>query len=252
MQGILLPDLGGGKMEGADIYPQLNIEAVVVFATAAVAGVLISFTPLFYPFRLLFTTVHELGHVFAARFTGGEVKGFWVYFKKKNGALGVTVREGGDDRFVIPAGYLGTAIFSAGLILMSGLPYIAPYIVGILGGVLILLVLLHGRPFSTLFIGFVLGAGFIWVAWKADLIWSVFLLYLLAVLGIITARNDWKTMTHLARQDPSGTHDAAQMAKIKIMGRQWSAGCWAAVWSVITFLLLGVAFWFTWLRNLSG
>lgn len=234
-------------MEGADIYPQLNIEAVVVLGAAAVAGVLISFTPLFYPFRLLFTTVHELGHVFAARFTGGEVKGFWVYFKKKNGALGVTVREGGDDRFVIPAGYLGTAIFSAGLILMSGLPYIAPYIVGILGGVLILLVLLHGRPFSTLFIGFVLGAGFIWVAWKADLIWSVFLLYLLAVMGIVRGLRDCQTITNLARHDPTGTHDAAQMAK----AAGCSAGFWAVIWSVVTFILLGVAFWFTWLRNLS-
>lgn len=239
-------------MEGFDFNPQLNIEAVVVLIAAAVAGVLLSFTPLFYPFQLLFTTIHELGHVFATIFTGGEVKGFWVYFRPKNGTRGEALREGGDGRFITPAGYLGTAIFSAVLILLSGFPYLAPYTVGILGVILLLSILRHGRSFSTALIGSLWSALFFWVAWNAELIWSVFLLYLLAVLGIVRVIQDWRISTHLARHDPAGGHDAAQMAKNKIMGCQLSAGCWASLWSIISFLLLGAAFWFTWLRNLSG
>jgi hypothetical protein len=239
-------------MEGIDFNPQLNIETVLVLVAAAVVGILLSFTPLFYPFRLLFTTIHELGHVFAAILTGGEVESFEIYRKKKNGKLGVTKYKGGDDRFITPAGYLGTAIFSAGLILLSGFPYLAPYTVSILGIMLLLSVLRYGRLFSTALIGSLWSVLFFWVAWNADLIWSVFLLYLLAVLGVVNALHDRHQLTQLARQDPSGNHDAAQMAEIKIMGRQWSAGCWAGLWSIISFLLLGIAFWFTWLRNLSG
>lgn len=117
---------------------------------------------------------------------------------------------------------------------------------------LLLSVLRYGRLFSTALIGAIWSAVFIWVGWQADLLWSIFLLYLLAVLGVINTLHDRQQLTLQVRNDPSGSHDAAEMAKNKIMGCRLSAGCWASLWSIISFLLLGVAFWFTWLRNLSG
>ncbi|MBN1219064.1 MAG: M50 family metallopeptidase [Anaerolineae bacterium] len=115
-------------MEGAELYPQLNFEAALVFLAALLVGVFIAFTPMFYPFDKLFTTIHELGHLLATKLTGGEVKGLWVHFKAKNNSeLGATLREGGDDKTIISAGYMGTALFTTILILMSGLPYVAPY-----------------------------------------------------------------------------------------------------------------------------
>lgn len=235
-------------MADVNLYPQLNIEALIVLVAATVIGILLAFTPLFYPFQLLFTTVHELGHVLATLLTGGTVKGFWVYFKAKNGTLGETMPDGGNWPYIISGGYLGTALFSTGLILLSGLPYAAPYIVAILGAILILLVWLYSaQSFQTLIIGLAWGAAFIWIAWNAALIWSVFLLYLLAVLGGVTALSDWREITQLARENPQGKHDAALMAKFA--GR--SALFWATLWSVTTFLLISAAFWFTWLRNIS-
>jgi hypothetical protein len=230
-------------------YPQLSGEALIMLAIAFYVGMVLIMTPLFYPFRLLFTTVHELGHVFAVVLTGGKVKGFWVYFKSKQGVLGLTERDSrisGDSRLFFSGGYLGTALFSTGLILLSGLPKLAPISIGVLGGILILLALFEGRG-CTWLIGLILGGLFIWVALYQDWIWSVFLLYLLAILGALTAISDWRVLTKLARQDPGGSHDPGQMAKV--------AGCsarfWATTWSLITFLLLGIAFWFVWLRRWS-
>ncbi len=235
-------------MEWAKIYPQLNFEAVVVLGAALISGLFIRFTPLFYPFRLLFTTVHESGHVFATLLTGGEVKGFWVYFKAKNGTLGEAGRKGGEDWFVLPAGYLGVAIFTAILLLMSGLPYLAPYAVGFVGAALLLLIGLHGRSVSTLLIGVMLAIIFIGIAWLADLIWSVFLLFLLIVLGGMSVINDWRVTWRLAREAPTGDHDAAQMAKLT----HWPAWFWAITWAITSFIILAAAFWFVWLRKLSG
>ncbi|MBN1995371.1 MAG: M50 family metallopeptidase [Anaerolineae bacterium] len=234
-------------MEEVNVFAPLNMEAVVVLAAAIVAGIVLAFT-LFAPFDRLFTTIHELGHVFAAILTGGEVKGFEVHFRSKGSQKGVTNFEKGDPHYIIPAGYMATAIFTTGLTLVSGLPYLAPYAVSFLGILLIFSVLRHGRSLSTAIIGLALGTGFIWVAWNSALIWSVFLLYLLAVIGIVVAIRDSRTITHLARFDPAGIHDAAQMAKLT--GR--SAKFWAAAWSITTFLMIAVALWFTWLRHLSA
>jgi hypothetical protein len=129
---------------------------------------------------------------------------------------------------------------------MSGLPYLAPYTVSFVALLLIFSVLAYGRSLSTAIIGLGLGIVFIWVAWNAELIWSIFLLYLLAVIGVIEAFRDVGTITSLARYDPTGKHDAAQMAKIT----KRSARFWALTWSATTFLLIGLAFWFTWLRPL--
>ncbi|MBN1218278.1 MAG: M50 family metallopeptidase [Anaerolineae bacterium] len=112
---------------------------------------------------------------------------------------------------------------------------------------LIFSALRHGRSISTFLISFVLGGAFIWVAWKTGLIWSIFLLYLMVVLGVVRAFRDWRAITYLARNEPE-KHDAAKMAMVT--GK--SASFWANVWSITTFLLIGIAFWFTWLRNLAG
>lgn len=68
--------------------------------------------PLLYPFRLLVTFVHEAGHGLAALLSGGRFIEFQVF---ANGA-GVTTTAGGSRLLILPAGYLGAALFGAVLL----------------------------------------------------------------------------------------------------------------------------------------
>lgn len=238
-----------GGLSSAEFY----IEAVVVLLAAVIVGGILALT-WFYPFQLLFTTVHELGHVFARLISGGEVEGFKIFFRPNNGMAGVTdslvktddEQEKENLQFIISAGYMGTALFTTGLILMTGFPYLAPYAITFLAVVFAISAFGYGRNVSTFIISFGLAALFIWVAWNAPLIGSVFLLYLLAVMGIIRAFNDRRTIISLARNDPNGIHDAAQMAKIS----RRSALFWARLWSYSTLLMIAIAIGLIWLRPL--
>jgi MFS family permease len=241
-----------GGLSSAEFY----LEAAVIFLAAAFVG---GFVALIWmkPFELLFTTVHELGHLFAKLLTDGKVKGFEVYFKSKNGTLGLTkVPTDGEDektikkklRLFFSAGYMGTALFTTGLILLTGFPYLAPYTITFLAMIFAISTFGFGKTFSTFIIGFGMAIFFIWVAWFLPLIGSVFLLYIMAVMGIITAFRDRKTITSLARNEPDGSHDAAQMAKLS----KRSALFWARVWSLSTFLMIIIAVGLIWLRPLLG
>jgi hypothetical protein len=235
--------------------PEFYIEAIVVFLIAAIVGGLLALI-WFYPFRLLFTTVHELGHLFAKLLTDGKVKGFEVYFRSKNGTRGITKgevegdveKQKGNLRLFFSAGHLGTALFTTGLILMTGFPYLAPYTITFLAIIFAISAFGFGKTFSTIVISFGMAIFFIWVAWFTPLIGSVFLLNLIMVMGILTAFLDWHDITYLARNYPDGSHDAAQMAKIS----RGSALFWARMWSYSTFLMIAIAFWFIWLRPLSN
>ena len=104
-----------------------ELNPVAILLTALIVAVIFKSVPiLYYPFRLFFTMIHEMGHVFATRLTGGEV----VRFSIDRYGNGVATRRGGDDLLVIPAGYLGTALFSAALILLSGFREVARYSLG--------------------------------------------------------------------------------------------------------------------------
>src|SRR6185436_16758514 len=62
-----------------------------------------------YPFRLFVTYVHESGHGTAALLTGGRFAGFEIF---SNGS-GQAITAGGSRLLILPAGYLGAALFGA-------------------------------------------------------------------------------------------------------------------------------------------
>jgi hypothetical protein len=73
-----------------------------------------------YPFRLFVTFVHEAGHGLAAILTGGRFEGFEVYSSGAGQALTV----GGSRAVILPAGYLGAALFGAVLFyLVNSAPF---------------------------------------------------------------------------------------------------------------------------------
>lgn len=79
--------------------------------------------------------------------------------------------------------------------------------------------------------------------------WSVFLLSLLAIQTGIRAITSLDGLTYIVRYTPpdEAKDDATKMAKIA----GYSPMFWVRAWTFLSFLILGGAFWFTWLRNLD-
>lgn len=91
-----------------------------------------------YPLRLFVTMIHELGHGLAAILTGGE----FIEFKVLSRGAGLAYTRGGSRPLVISAGYVGTALFGAVLLILTHRTFYQRRVaigVGILIGVLSLL-----------------------------------------------------------------------------------------------------------------
>jgi hypothetical protein len=67
------------------------------------------------PFRLFVTMIHELGHGVAAVLAGGS----FLHFEITRRGAGLAYTSGGWRWVIIQAGYLGTAVFGAGLLFLT-------------------------------------------------------------------------------------------------------------------------------------
>lgn len=144
-------------MSADNVSPLARSDLLLVLGIGIAMVVILNLIPILFTLvERFFTLTHELGHLIATVLTGGKTKGIRVYYKPHNGAAGEAFREGGVSPLIYPAGYLGTAIFSAILLLLSGLTSIASYTLLALGLLLILSAFSAGRNFFTRLIGFLL------------------------------------------------------------------------------------------------
>jgi hypothetical protein len=205
--------------------------------------------PLAFPFRLLTTIIHELSHGLVALVTGGQ----FVRFVAFADGSGVAYTAGGIRWLIIPAGYVGTALFGAGLIRLGRSPQRSRVALGVLGAALVILSLRYGLPsvFSpqilsgllTVVIGAGLGALFILVARRAWEGVPLFLLNLVAFWVGLSALGDLGTLFTVATVGGSGTmSDAHAMAQITLLPPAF----WAVAWVALAAVELGSALWRTW------
>jgi hypothetical protein len=209
-----------------------------------------------YPFRLLTTLVHELGHGLAALVTGGDFLRFVVF---PDGS-GLAYTAGGWRLVVIPAGYLGAAAFGALLIVAGRRPRGARWALGAVGAGLVLLTLRYALPtlFTaegaagalTLASGLALGAAAVALALKAGAPAVLFAVYLVAFQAGLTAFLDLWTLIGLsARRDAAhAATDARAMAELIPL----PAVVWAAAWALVAALLLALALRAAWGGSAAG
>jgi hypothetical protein len=208
-----------------------------------------------YPFRLLLTLIHELGHGLAALLTGGE----FIRFQISANGSGLAYTAGGWRLIVIPAGYLGVALFGALLITIGHNHRLSRAVMGLIGAGMGWLAIRYAVP--TIFSGPLLtgllttGAGltfaglFLWVAGKASPKMIIFLTHVVAIQAGLTAFSDLFTLIGLAGQFASApANDARSMAQLTFI----PALLWAVLWIVVAFCSIGGAIWFTWLARPGG
>ena len=197
---------------------------------------------LVYPLRLFVTYIHEASHALAALITGGQVQSFTV---SPNGS-GLAITAGGSSALILPAGYLGAALFGSLLFFLSNR---APHWVrglGIsIGGFLILFTALYARPDQTASLtAFSIGIGFglvmIMMGWKAPRAINQFVLSTLAVMTALHAVLDlWLLIGNAEAGRGDILNDAAAFANE--FTPLFPASVVAFIWAVAAVVMLVAA-----------
>lgn len=199
------------------------------------------------PLRLFVTFVHESGHGLAALLTGGQFRDLTVMAD----GSGVATTAGGARALILPAGYLGAALFGAGLFIAANLVRRVRLISAALAVLLALLTLLY-TPFLSA--GFLVGLGFAAVlgalAWKANADINRLVLMVLAVLVGLNAVLDLTTLV---------SHSGASLGAVRNDAAAFSAeifplipgALWALCWAGVAVALLAGAAWVVFVRPLQ-
>lgn len=140
-------------------------------------------TPVLFPFKLLTIYIHELGHATAGKLTGAKIDGIEVNANEG----GVCHLRGGKMWLILPAGYLGSAIFGSALVLLGMLSIRNPFFAKLGAGLLIVALLVSvwwANNWLTrgLTLGFTALVGFLW--WFQQ---GIGLPYLINFLGTMNA-----------------------------------------------------------------
>lgn len=211
---------------------------------AATISVFLWFIPyaeiLTYPFRIFVTFIHEGGHAIAALLTGNSVESLSVAMN----ASGETyTTQGGiiSQVFISSAGYLGSMLFGA-LLLVLIRKAVAARIVLVGSAALIFgLTMIYGLikpvfsltgwagiPF-TLLAGIILSVGLFLIARFASARVATFFVSFLAVQCVLNALFDLKTVFFLSSSlAPAVPTDAVNMARATGLPAIVWAGLWIA------------------------
>ncbi|HYO89017.1 MAG TPA: M50 family metallopeptidase [Candidatus Limnocylindrales bacterium] len=199
-----------------------------------------------YPLRLFVTFVHESGHGLAALLSGGQFRTLAVMAD----GSGVATTAGGARALILPAGYLGAALFGAGLFVAANLVRRVRWVSAGLAALLVAFTLLYTPLLST---GFLVGLGFAALlgalAWKANADVNRLVLMALALLVSLNAIFDLTSLVANSGASMGAVRNDAAAFSAEIVPLIPGA-LWAVCWSGIAILLLVGAIYYGLVRPL--
>jgi hypothetical protein len=199
-----------------------------------------------YPVNLFVTYVHEAGHGLAAILSGGRFIGFEVF---ANGG-GQALTQGGARWLILPAGYIGAALFGAGLFYLVNRFHRTRAIATGLGALLIGFTLVFGLgSWTAVIVGVLFGAGLIAAGQGLPTSVTAVTLNLLAILTSQNAALDIITLISNTDARLGSVHNDAA-AFTREVAPLVPAPVWAFLWAVIAVGLLALSFWLSVIRPL--
>lgn len=192
---------------------------------------------LVYPLRLFVTFIHEAGHGLMALLTGGRFLGFVV----NADTSGVATTQGGTAALILPAGYLGAALFGAALFyLVNTRPYSRTFSV-VLGVGLAVLSVLFTQPLSTAFVvGLLSGLSLVGIGWKAGRLINLLVLDVLAIVTGLNAVFDLLILTRYSEASVGPVlNDASAFSRS--VAPILPGAVWAFIWAVLAVVMLLLA-----------
>lgn len=223
-----------------------------VFAVAIVASIGLGFFSwggkIIYPFRLIATWAHEMGHGIGGLITGNSFNRLEI-FKSLGGQAFIGGADGFSQVIVSSLGLIGPAIVGAIVMVAGSRVSTAPYVLSVLAAVVALSVALWVRNLfgvlALLAIAVVLG---VIAKWGSPIV-RIGVAQLLAVQMALAA---WSSRDYLfidgferdGRRVDSDTQNIAD----ELFLPYWF---WGGLLGGVSILLIGWAFWFAWLRPLA-
>ncbi|KAL9182491.1 hypothetical protein ACHAXT_013143 [Thalassiosira profunda] len=179
-------------------------------------------TLLMYPFRLLTTFLHEMSHAIACWVTCGDVRAIQVYENEG----GVTSYVGGCRVLIIPAGYVGSAIWGCIFVMFSGGQKTSTGAAGVL--VALLLISLCYAPNKTMVylnLGWaVVTSIFIYLEWQVfSPILNYIVLFYGAFIGIHAIFDTYQDTIRrtVLRSDAYACYEVCPCCLPRCVGIQW-------------------------------
>jgi hypothetical protein len=189
---------------------------------------------LVYPFRLFVTLVHELSHGVAALLTGGR----FVRFIIAPDTSGLATTAGGWRWLVVPAGYVGTALFGGLLLVLTNR---SPgsrerrWLATGLGLFFTLMTLLFARNLTAIAVSGLIAMALLALGGYGSRLWLTFGLNLLAIQCSLNALDSLMGLVRLNAGPFRLPNDAQTMANLTHL----PAVFWAVLWSLMALTILG-------------
>ena len=183
----------------------------------------------FYPVQLFVTLVHEMSHGLAALLTGGSVLKIEVH----PDLGGLCFTSGGWNWLIAMAGYLGSTLFGAGVLLVACRTRFDRALSCLIGAGLLVLTALYVRTSTGLLGGAAFGATLLLAGWRLSEEFNDILLSFLGLASLSYALFDIRI---LLTSSVIKVSDAQLLSKIIPL----PPILWAGLWFVFS---MAVAFW---------
>jgi hypothetical protein len=177
-----------------------------------------------WPLKILVVLFHELSHGLAALVSGGSIERIEISFEQG----GACYTRGGSLFLILNAGYLGSLVWGAALLVAGGRSRHDRLIVGLLGGLLIAVSLVYIRSLFGFLYGVAAGILLLLVAAKLAAIVSDLLLATIGAVSCLYAI--WDIGSDVLFREIAGS-DAYQLAAV--------TGIPSLVWGVLWIALAG-------------
>lgn len=184
---------------------------------------------LLFPFKIMTVALHEFGHALMCVLTGGKVKAIELDLEQG----GVTKMTGGSKMCFLPAGYLGSSLLGA-LMVMSAFDsrLLASKVASVVFGIIMILVLIWARNWvarvtTVVFIALIVGLFFIEE--------GAGIRYVMLFLGVMSCLYSiWDIFEDLVFRRVNES-DASQFAKVCFC---CPAQVWGLIWALISIVCM--------------
>jgi len=230
-------------MQRRDIGEQARWALIVSVGLTAALYMIPRLEMLAYPFRMIGTAVHEMGHGVAALLVGGGWDRFTMY-SDGSGQAQVYAPSGWPDAFVSAGGLVGPAVIGAIFLVLGRRPNVARWCLGAAGAFYAIACVVWVRSgFGWLIVGG-LAVACLGIALRTRAQTAQLALVFLSTQLALSAYSDLDYMfSKTASGEMNGgavqPSDAAQMAH-ELGGTYWM---WGTVVAAFSALVLAGAFW---------
>lgn len=200
----------------------------------AILALLLWNTFIVYPIKIFVVLLHEMSHGLAAVLTGGSIERIEISFDEG----GACVTRGGARFFILSAGYLGSLVWGALLLVAGARSRRDREIVGAIGAVTLFVTLFYVRSGFGFFYGILASAFLLVAAWKLPARFSDGFLKVVGAVSCLYAV--WDIGSDVLLRDVAGSDARALSELTSVPAIVWGL-VWVGLALAVTIFALSLA-----------